>query len=134
MRLEIKTFSSKISQRIFATFVACALVPVGCVAVLAYFKVTRHLEVQALDGLRHAAKSRAKILVDRLELVENELKLIGSVIKNQKRIQPHDLDALLRDRLQERFSRITLIRRPNEPQPLLNQQVIPPMQLTSEDI
>ena len=134
MRLQIKTFSSKISQRIFATFVICALVPVGCVAVLAYFKVTRHLQVQALDGLRHAAKAQTKTLVDRLELVEDELKLIGSVTKNQKRIEPHDLDALLRDRLQERFSSITLFRRPSEPQPLLNQQVIPPPQLTAEDI
>jgi HAMP domain-containing protein len=134
MRLEIKTFSSKISQRIFATFVICALIPVGCVAVLAYLKVTRHLHVQALEGLRHAAKSQTKTLVDRLELVESELRLIDSVIKNQKRIEPHDLDALLRDRLQERFSSITLIRSPNEPQPLLNQQVIPPPQLTSEDI
>lgn len=134
MRLEIKIFSSKISQRIFATFVICALIPVGCVAVLAYFKVTRHLHVQALDGLRHAAKSQTKTLVDRLELVESELRLIDSVIKNQKRIEPRDLDALLRDRLQERFSSITLIRSPNEPQPLLNQQVIPPLQLTSGDI
>ena len=93
MRLEKKTFSSKISRRIFATFVICALVPVGCIAVLAYFKVTRHLEVQALDGLRHAVKSQAKTLVDRLELVENELKLIDSVIKNQKHIESHNLDA-----------------------------------------
>jgi hypothetical protein len=134
MRLEIKTFSSKISQRVFATFVICALVPVGCVAVLAYFKVTRHLQVQALDGLHHAAKSQAKTLVDRLELVESELRLIDSVIKNQKRIESHDLDDLLRDRLQERFSSIALIRNPNEPQSLLNQQVIPPLQLASEDI
>jgi HAMP domain-containing protein len=134
MRLEIKTFSSKISQRIFTTFVICALVPVGCVAVLAYFKVMRHLQVQALDGLRHAAKSQTKTLVDRLELVESELRLVDSVIKNQKRIEPHDLDDLLRDRLQERFSSISLIRSPNEPQPLLNQQVIPPLLLASDDM
>jgi HAMP domain-containing protein len=134
MRLEIKTFSSKISQRIFTTFVICALVPVGCVAVLAYFKVMRHLQVQALDGLRHAAKSQTKTLVDRLELVESELRLVDSVIKNQKRIEPHDLDDLLRDRLQKRFSSISLIRSPNEPQPLLNQQVIPPLLLASDDM
>jgi HAMP domain-containing protein len=134
MRLEIKTFSSKISQRIFTTFVICALVPVGCVAVLAYFKVVRHLQVQALDGLRHAAKSQTKTLVDRLELVESELRLVDSVIKNQKRIEPHDLDDLLRDRLQKRFSSISLIRSPNEPQPLLNQQVIPPLLLASDDM
>jgi hypothetical protein len=134
MRLKTKTFSSKISRRIFATFVACALVPVGCVAVLAYVKVTRHLEVQTLDSLRHAVKSQAKILDDRLKLVANELRLISSVTRHQKRVELHDLDALLRERLQERFNNIALFTHPNEPQPLLNQQVITPVQLTPDDI
>ena len=134
MRLELETFSSKISRRIFSTFVICALVPVGCVAVLTYFKVTRHLEVQALDSLRHAAKSQTKTFVDRLKLAESELRLIDSLIDNRKRIEPYDLDELLRDRLQKRFSNITLVRIPNEPQPLINPQAIPPVRVASEDI
>ena len=134
MWLETKTFSSKISRRIFATFVTCALLPVGCVAILAYFKVTRHLEVQALESLYHAVKSQAMTLDDRLHMAADELRFIGSVIKNQKQIIPDDLDALLRDRLQERFNSITLFNHPNEPQPFLNQQIIPPLQITSDDI
>ena len=134
MRLELETFSSKISRRIFSTFVICALVPVGCVAVLTYLKVTGHLQVQALDGLRHTAKSQTKTLVDRLKLAESELRLIDSLINNQKRIEPYNLDELLRDRLQKRFSNITLMKIPNKPQSLLNPQVIPSLQLASEDM
>ncbi len=133
MQLETKTFSSNISRRIFATFVACALIPVGCIAILAYIKVTRHLQVQTLDSLRHAVKSQAKTLDDRLNVVANELQLIDALIKNQKPVEHNDSDALLRDRLQKRFNSITLFRRPNEPQPFLNQQAIPPVQMTSDD-
>ena len=134
MRIETKTFSSKISQRIFATFVTCALVPVCCVAVLAYFTVTRHLEAQTLESLRHAAKSHAKTLDDRLHLMANELQLISSVTRVQEPIKPNSLDARLRDRLQKRFNSITLLRRPDKPQPILNQQVLPPFKMTADDI
>ncbi len=134
MRLETKTFSSKISRRIFATFVICALVPVGCVAVLTYIKVTRHLEVQALDSLRHAVKSQAKTLDDRLKLAANELQLISSVTQNQQRLEPLQVGALLRDRLHMQFNRISYFRRSNAPQSLFNQQVLPPPQLASDDI
>ena len=134
MGLETKTFSSKISQRIFATFVTCALVPVCCVAVLAFFTVTRHLEAQTLESLRHAAKSQAKTLGDRLHLVANELQLISSMTPDQKPFKPANLDARLRDRLQKRFNSITLLRRPHKPQPILNLQVLPPFKMNTDDI
>jgi len=134
MHLETKTFGSKISRRIFATFVTCALVPLVCVAVLAYFTVTRHLEAQTHDSLRHAAKSQAKILNDRLQLVANELQLISSVTQKQKRIKPDDLDVALRDRLQKRFNSITLFERQDKPQPILKQRVLPAFKMNSDDI
>ena len=89
MRIEKNTFSIKISQRIFSTFVTCALVPVCCVALMAYFTVTRHLEAQTLENLRHAAKSLAKTINDRLQLMANELQLIGSVTPDQRRVNDH---------------------------------------------
>ena len=132
MRIEKNPFSSKISQRIFATFVTCALVPVCCVAVLAYFTVTRHLEAQTLESLRHAAKTQAKTLDDRLKLISNELRLVSSVTSYHKWVEPADLDVVLRDRLEKRFNNITLYKRPNELRPLLNPQTIPPLQFTSD--
>ncbi len=115
-------------------FVTCALVPVGCVAVLAYFTVTRHLESQTLENLRHATTSQAKALVDRLHLAADELEFVNSVAKNQISVEPRNLDALLRDRLLERFKQVTLFKSLNEPQPLFNQQVIPTPLLSAEDI
>lgn len=134
MRLKTKTFSSKISRHIFATFVTCALVPLVCVSVLAYFTVTRHLEAQTLDSLRHAVKSQAKTLDDRLHLVANDLQLINSAILNPQKVDPTKLNALLHDRLQRRFNSITRFEHPDAPQPILNQQVLSPIKMTSDDI
>ena len=134
MPLETKTFRSKISQRIFTTFVTCALVPVFCMAVMAYFTVTGHLEEQTLDSLRHAVKSQAKTLNDRLMLAANELQLISSVTLDQKRIKTANLDIWLRDRLQAHFNSIVLFGRTDEPQPILNQHVLPPFKMNADDI
>lgn len=134
MQLETKTFSSKISRRIFVTFVTCALVPLVCVAVLAYFTVTRHLKAQTLDSLRHAAKSQAKTIDDRLQQVANELQLISPVTQIPKRIESGNLDVLLHDRLQKRFNSIALLKHPDEPQPILNQQNLPHFKITPDDI
>ncbi|MBW2469870.1 MAG: HD domain-containing protein [Deltaproteobacteria bacterium] len=134
MLLETKTFSSKISQRIFATFVTCALFPLTCVVVLAYFTVTRHLEAQTLENLRHAAKAQAKTLADRLHLVANELLLIDSAAQDRRPIIPAGLDARLRDRLQKRFDSISYVKPPDQPKPVLNQQVLPAFEITAEDI
>ncbi|MGD2098899.1 MAG: HD domain-containing protein [Desulfobacterales bacterium] len=134
MRLQTNTFSSKISRHIFATFVTCALVPVCGVAVLAYFTVTRHLETQTLESLRHAAKSQAKTLDDRLHLVANELELISSVTQDQKRIKPINLDARLRNRLPKRFNSITLFGPTNKAQPILKLPVLPPFKMDTDDV
>ena len=134
MQFETKIFRSKISRRIFATFVACALVPVGCVAILAYLTVTRHLETQTLDTLRHAVKSHAKTLVDRLHLAADELQMMGSVPPFRKGGEPSALDPLLRNRIQELFTRVTLFRHPNKPQSVLNEPVMLPVPLSAEDI
>jgi HAMP domain-containing protein len=134
MRLQTKTFSSKISQRIFATFVTCALVPFCCVAVLAYLTVTRHLEAQTLESLRHTAKTQAKTLANRLQLVANELQLIGSVARDHRPIKPASLDARLRDRLQKRFDSISFVNPPAKPQPILNRHVLPAFEITADDI
>jgi hypothetical protein len=134
MRIETKTFSSKISQRIFATFVVCALVPVVCVAFLAYFKVAQHLETQTLDNLRHAAKSLAKTLNDRLHMMTDELRLVALLSEDPIPVGSQNFSHLLNDRLHKRFNSIVLFRHTDEPLPLLHQETLPPFKITRDDI
>ena len=72
MRFERKIFTSKVAWRIFTIFVICSLAPLCCLSVLVYVQVTQQLKTQAFKNLRHAAKTQAKTISDRLKIVEKE--------------------------------------------------------------
>ena len=50
MHFEEKIFSSKISRRVFATFITCAIVPIVCLAILVYIQITSYLKDQASNS------------------------------------------------------------------------------------
>jgi putative nucleotidyltransferase with HDIG domain len=127
-------FSSKISRRIFATFVTCALTPVLCLAVLAYFQVTRHLQDQTVDSLRHAAKSQARTLFERLDFAEKELEFISFNILSHTIDSPRGLDAKVHNRILKWFKSITLFADPHHPQPILNRLALQSLPLEADDI
>jgi putative nucleotidyltransferase with HDIG domain len=134
LKIETKIFSSKISKRIFATFVACALLPVVCLAIIAYFQVTSHLQNQALKSLRHASKFQAKNLVDRLNNLENELEIISLTIKKNSHFNRAKLNGRFRNRLLNQFNSITHFIGPKQFHPILNQLTIKSLRFESDDI
>ncbi|MGD8716540.1 MAG: histidine kinase dimerization/phospho-acceptor domain-containing protein, partial [Desulfobacterales bacterium] len=134
MRLETKIFNSKISRRVFLTFVTCALLPVLFSAILVYFQVTRHLQDRALNNLRHAAKSLALNIDDRLKILEEELEFINLIISKLTTLNPLELDDRLRNRLLKGFNSITLFVSPSQSQPILNRLAINTIQLSPEEI
>ena len=134
MHLETKIFSSKISWRIFANFMICALVPVGCLAILTYYKVTAHLEEHAFNSLRHSVKSQAKTLVDRLDSIDKELALISSMVNGHALFEFQQIDARFRSRLLKRFNSIAFFENPDKLRPFFNQFPIKSLHLTSDEI
>lgn len=134
MRLKTKIFNSKISRRVFLTFVTCALLPVLFSAILVYFQVTRHLQDRALNNLRHAAKSLALNIDDRLKILEEELEFINLIISKLTTLNPLELDDRLRNRLLKGFNSITLFVSPSQSQPILNRLAINTIQLSPEEI
>jgi signal transduction histidine kinase len=134
MHLETKIFNSKISRRIFLTFVTCALLPVLFFAILAYFKFTQYFQDQALNNLRHSAKALALNLDDRLKILEEELELINLMVNNHTPVISQTLDEKLRNRLVKRFNSITLFVSPNQSQPILNRLAIKNVPLSPDDI
>ena len=134
MRIETKIFNSKISRRVFLTFVTCALLPVLFSAILVYFQVTRHLQDRALNNLRNAAKSLALNIDDRLRILEEELEFINLIINKLTTVNPPELDDRLRNRLLKGFNSITLFVSPSQSQPILNRLAIKTMQLSPDEI
>ena len=132
MKFEKKTFKSKLSRRIFTTFVTCALLPVVCLAILVYFQVTHYLTRQTLRNLHKAVKSHSQTLSNRLNLVEHNLELLGSVTDERILIKSQAYDGI-RSRLLNQFNSITLFSNSDQPRPLLNRLEIKSLKFEPDD-
>ncbi|HEX9748603.1 MAG TPA: ATP-binding protein [Methylomirabilota bacterium] len=69
-RLDARMFSSKVARRAFVTFIACALLPVCALAILAFQQVTSQLQEQAQRRLQQTSKQLAMGLLKRLLAAE----------------------------------------------------------------
>lgn len=128
-----KTFNSKISRRIFITFVTCSLLPVLIFAILSYIQITHHLEDQSLDSLRNASKSIALNIYDRLNFLEEEMEFIIYMMNNRSLVNLRGLNDRLQNRISQGFRSITLFKGSNKPQPIYNRPVIKSLQLSSDE-
>jgi signal transduction histidine kinase len=136
MKLKVKTtfFSSKISKRIFTTFVACALLPIFCFATLAYFQVTNHLKNHTVKSLRSSVKSLALSIDDHLKFLENELEFISLILNGHSAVKTPILNDRLSNRLSKRFKSITIFRNQSQSQPFLNQLTIKSLKFSDSEI
>jgi len=73
VRRDGQLFSSKVARRAFVAFVACALLPVFALAILAFQQVTSQLQEQGERRLRQASKGVAHVLLNRLLAAEAAL-------------------------------------------------------------
>ena len=135
MNFKVKTkfLSSKISKRIFTTFVVCALLPVGCLAIIAYFQVANNLQRQTFRDLHHSAKHQSKIIFDRLYYLEKELKIIGELTDYNLEDDIDLLSDRLRSRLLKFFNGISFLPNLAQPPKLLNTSLIQPFVFGQDD-
>src|SRR6185312_1981650 len=73
VRLDAQMFSSKVARRAFVAFIACALLPVFALAILAFQQVTSQLQEQGQRRLQQASKQVAMVLLKRLLAAEAAL-------------------------------------------------------------
>lgn len=81
MKLTTKTFSSKIARRIFVLFVSCSLVPILCLSIISYIRVTKQLKEQSFKLLKQSVTGYAYSIFERLTFLETELQFVASSIK-----------------------------------------------------
>ena len=134
MHFEREIFNSKLSRRVFATFLTCAFVPILCLAILVYIQITSYLKEQVLNSLRQAAKTQAMNIDDRLKVLEKDLEIIGSATNIHYQIQSQTSDGRLRNKIIKRFKSITKFTGPDKPLPILNQLALRSLQLAPDDI
>jgi hypothetical protein len=77
MKIDKSLFRSKLAQRIFLMFVACALLPIVGLFILSFTQVTKQLYDQSHKRLRQSAKSHGLTLYERLLFLEAEMQLFA---------------------------------------------------------
>ena len=127
-------FKSKISKRVFTVFVACAILPIFCFSILAYFQVTNHLKKQTVNSLRESVKSLALSIDDHLKHVENELELVSLTLKSHNTAKAPILTDRLNNRLSKRFKSIAIFKNQSQSQPFLNQLAIKSLKFSDSEI
>ena len=73
LRLDARMFSSQVARRAFVTFIACALLPVCALAIIAFQQVTSQLREQAERRLHQSSKRVGMVLLTRLLAAEEVL-------------------------------------------------------------
>ena len=127
-------FKSKLSRRIFTTFLACALLPIICFAILSYFQVTNHLKKQTAENLSDSIKSFALNIDDHLKFLENELEFVSLLVNDHSSGKAPTLNQRLANRLSKGFKSITIFRNQNQPHPFFNQTQIKSVQFSEVEI
>ncbi len=80
MKFDRKIFNSKIARRIFVLFVSCALVPILCLSIISYIRVTKQLKEQSFKLLKQSVTGHAYSVYERLIFLDTELQLIASSV------------------------------------------------------
>ncbi len=114
---------SKVARRIVVLFVVCAVVPVICLAVVAWTQVTGELHQATRQRLRQTAKSLGIDILDQLHRLESDLILIDATIASRYVASPMEIPTLRR-RLAERFVTLTVVGPDDATRPLLGSQTM----------
>jgi uncharacterized membrane protein YidH (DUF202 family) len=83
MKIEMTFLRSKVARRIFGLFICCALIPIGALAVLSYSQVTKQLNEHSQKRLHYASKAVGMAIFERLQFLEDEMKLAASKCSKQ---------------------------------------------------
>jgi len=78
MKLETKSFRTKVARRIFTLFIICAIVPVSAMSWVSFGHVKKQLSEQSRKRLRQESKSMAVSIYERLLFIRAEMKTVAS--------------------------------------------------------
>ena len=92
MKLEIKSFRTKVARRIFILFIICAIVPISALALISFGHVRKQLKEQSQERLHQESKSMAVSIYERLFLLSAEMRVlafnVNSRFENTGNIEP----------------------------------------------
>ena len=109
MKLEAHSLRSKVARRIFAVFLACALIPFAGLILISYHQVGNFFDTKNHGQLRDLAKLFGMEAHERLTLLEASLDVIGSTIRFTGTIPNEKVFKNLAGNHPERWNAMSLI-------------------------
>jgi len=77
MKFEIRSFKTKVAQRIVLLFLLCALLPASILAVIAYGQVRAELQLQRSNRLETGLSGAGQGLTERIQSIRSEVGLLA---------------------------------------------------------
>jgi len=102
-KFDRKMFHSKIARRIFVLFVSCALIPILCLSIVSYIRVTKQLREQSFKLLKQSVTGYAYSVYERLIFLDTELQLMASSVNAALNAPGQISRAVFNERLKSRF-------------------------------
>jgi HAMP domain-containing protein len=102
-KFDRKMFHSKIARRIFVLFVSCALIPILCLSIVSYIRVTKQLREQSFKLLKQSVTGYAYSVYERLIFLDTELQLMASSVNAALNGPGQIRMAVFNERLKSRF-------------------------------
>ncbi|MBW2408369.1 MAG: hypothetical protein JRF72_01130 [Deltaproteobacteria bacterium] len=104
MKINKSLFRSRLGQRIFLMFVACALLPIAGLFILSFIQVNKQLYHQSHIRLKQSAKAHGLSIYERLLFLEEEMLLCVTAMNAENSSDIHKIpDEELKMRLTDRF-------------------------------
>ncbi|HUT83244.1 MAG TPA: HAMP domain-containing protein, partial [Thermodesulfobacteriota bacterium] len=109
MKLEIKSFRTKVAARVFMLFIICAFLPIAGFALISFSLVKRQLNEQCLKRLHQENKAMAVSIYERLFLLRAEMRMVASSLNSYPENSTQSLSDALTKELRERLAGLALM-------------------------
>jgi signal transduction histidine kinase len=125
MKLELRSFRTKVARRLFTLFVACAVVPILGLAWISFSQANRQIREQSRNRLAQDTKASGMSLLERLMLLSAELRIIASGLSAGERGPLQMPSMTLAGEVQESFASLALLTENGKYVPILGNEDIP---------
>ena len=114
MKLELRSFNTKIARRIFTLFLICAVVPILALAWVSFTQASRQSHDQSRSRLSQDTKTLGMAILDRLSLLSAEMRALSSSLNTGEGRPLQGVPRTLAERIQERFTTLALVTKQGE--------------------
>lgn len=80
MKLDMKSFRTRVGRRVFLLFIICAIIPISALALVSYGHVRHQLNEQSRNRLSQQSKNIGVSIYERLVLLRTEMRMAGTYL------------------------------------------------------